>query len=255
MRASMMRLQGSLQRKAIASIATTRQPALRLAPLASDTQNSSRAPSASHNFSTTSVRRDDKPSHNNSPPNTTSRESILPQTHYDIFPSLGPAAIPPAGTFALDLGALKREFLQLQGRAHPDRVATDKKRQAEAASARINEAYKTLQNPLLRAQYLLSLRGIDVAEDETAKVEDQDLLMEVLETREVIEEAQTEEDLVPLKETNEKRVDASVAILDEAFRTDDLDTAKREAVKLRYWINIRESIHAWEQGKPVVLNH
>lgn len=191
----------------------------------------------------------------NAPPNTTSRETILPQTYYDIFPSLGPSAIPPQGPFALDLSLLKKEFLRLQGLTHPDRAPAEKKRQAEAASARINEAYKTLANPLLRAQYVLSLRGIDVAEDETAKVDDAELLMEVLETREVIEEAEREEDLVPLREANERRVEGSVGVLENAFKEDDVQTAKSEAVKLRYWINIRESIDGWEKGKPVVLAH
>ncbi|GAB7352733.1 hypothetical protein MBLNU459_g3087t1 [Dothideomycetes sp. NU459] len=185
------------------------------------------------------------------------RESLIPQTLYDIFPSLGGDAIPPSGPFALDLARLKREFLALQARAHPDRAPADRKRQAEAASARINEAYRTLQNPLLRAQYVLRLRGVDVADDETAKLgeDDQELLMEVLETREVIEEAQSEEELVPLRASNEERVEASVAVLEDAFRRDDLVAAKAEAVKLRYWINIRESIDAWEMGKPVVLVH
>jgi len=134
-------------------------------------------------------------------------------------------------------------------------MPANKKRQAEALSARINEAYKTLQNPLHRAQYLLSLRGIDVAEDETAKVEDPELLMEVLETRETIEDAQEEKDLAPLKEKNEGRIADSIDVLEDAFKNDDMDLAKSEAVKLRYWINIRESIDAWEQGKPVVLVH
>lgn len=130
-----------------------------------------------------------------------------------------------------------------------------KKRQAEALSARINEAYKTLENPLLRAQYLLGLRGIDVAEDETAKVEDPELLMEVLETRETIEEAQEEKDLDPLKQSNDARIQNSIQVLEQAFQSDDMDAAKSEAVKLRYWVNIRESIDSWEQGKPVVLVH
>jgi len=180
----------------------------------------------------------------------------VPQTHYDYFPqNLGAAAIPPLGKFAIDTKALKREFLQLQSKAHPDMAPEGKKRQAEALSARINEAYKTLENPLLRAQYLLGLRGIDVAEDETAKVEDPELLMEVLETRETIEEAQEEKDLDPLKETNEARIQDSIQVLEEAFKSDDMEAAKSEAVKLRYWVNIRESIDSWEQGKPVVLVH
>jgi molecular chaperone HscB len=131
---------------------------------------------------------------------------------------------------------------------HPQ---ADKKR-AEALSARINEAYKTLQNPLLRAQYLLSLRGIEVAEDETAKVEDPELLMEVLEQ---IEEAENEEDLEGMKDSNDERIRRSEKVLEQAFKEDDIERAKSEAVKLRYWINIKESIDNWEQGKPVVLQH
>jgi molecular chaperone HscB len=94
-----------------------------------------------------------------------------------------------------------------------------------------------------------------VAEDETAKVDDPELLMEVLETRETIEEAESEEDLVDMKTTNEGRIDKSVKVLEEAFEKDDIEMAKSEAVKLRYWINIKESLDGWEKGKPVVLQH
>jgi molecular chaperone HscB len=44
-------------------------------------------------------------------------------------------------------------------------------------------------------------------------------------------------------------------VLEQAFKDDDIDMAKGEAVKLRYWINIKESIDGWERGKPVVLQH
>jgi molecular chaperone HscB len=178
-----------------------------------------------------------------------------PQTHYTFFPRSLPAGPPPHGRFEIDLSALKREFLQLQGRAHPDLHPPEDKSKAQAMSARINEAYKTLQSPLLRAQYLLSLRGIEIAEDETAKVEDPELLMEVLEAREQIEEAESEEDLVGMKTENDARIEDSVKILEDAFAKEDIDGAKTEAVKLRYWINIKESLDSWEKGKPVVLNH
>ncbi|KAF2636329.1 Co-chaperone Hsc20 [Massarina eburnea CBS 473.64] len=182
-------------------------------------------------------------------------QSASTHTHYTFFPTTLPSGPPPQGSFSVDTTALKREFLQLQARAHPDLHPPSEKKKAQALSARINEAYKTLQSPLLRAQYLLSLRGIEVAEDETAKVEDPELLMEVLETREQIEEAQSEDDLVDMKKVNEKRIEESVGVLEETFREDDIDRAKEEAVKLRYWINIKESLDAWERGKPVVLQH
>ena len=182
-------------------------------------------------------------------------ESLRPQTHYEIFPDTTPLGPPPQGSFAIDTRKLRQEFLQLQAKAHPDRHQGADKARAEGASARINEAYKTLQNPLLRAQYLLSLRGIDVAEDETAKMEDPELLMEVLEMRENIESIEDEDELKPLKEANKTKIEESVAVLDAAFKADDLGTAKEEAVKLRYWVNIKESLDAWEKGKPVVLVH
>lgn len=183
------------------------------------------------------------------------KESLRPQTHYDIFPATLQAGPPPKGPFTIDTRQLRNEFLQLQAKAHPDLHHGQDKARAEGLSSLINEAYKTLQNPLLRAQYLLSLRGIEVAEDETAKVEDPDLLMEVLETREMIEEAQSEGELVPLKQENEGRIESSVRTLEEAFKKDNMEMAKSEAVRLRYWVNIKESLDGWEKGKPVVLVH
>ena len=150
---------------------------------------------------------------------------------------------------------LRKEFLQLQAVAHPDRHSAALKTRAEATSARINEAYNALQNPLLRAQYLLNLRGIDVAQDETAKVEDPELLMEVLDTREEIENAQEEEELEDLRRVNDGRIEESEKVLDTAFREDNMEIAKGEAVRMRYWVNIKESLDNWEKGKPVILVH
>jgi molecular chaperone HscB len=189
------------------------------------------------------------------PSNEAIKSNPIPKTHYEFFPKTLSSGPPPKGAFHIDARELRREFLQLQAVAHPDRHPSSLKTRAEATSARINEAYKTLQNPLLRAQYLLSLRGIDVAEDETAKVEDPELLMEVLDTREEIENAKEEEELGELKQINDERIDASEKVLDKAFREDDMDTAKAESVKLRYWVNIKESLDGWEKGKPVVLVH
>ena len=175
--------------------------------------------------------------------------------YYDLFPrtlSLGP---PPTGPFTIDPRALRREFLQLQALAHPDRHSGSNKARAEGTSALINTAYSTLLSPLKRAQYLLHLRGIDVAEDETAKVDDAELLMEVLEVRELIESAEEEGDLEELKRVNEGRRRESEGVLERAFREDDIEGAKRECVRLRYWENVRESLEAWERGKPVVLVH
>ena len=178
------------------------------------------------------------------------------RTHYDLFPNTAPSGPPPNGSFVVDLPKLKREFLQLQSRVHPDKFPTGPdKAKAEGASANINEAYKILQNPLLRAQYLLSLRGIDVAEDETAKTEDPELLMKVMEVREEVEDAGQESDLEGLKTDNDERIRIEEEAVAKAMEKDDLQAAKEAAVRLRYWVNIKGSLDAWEKGKPVVMHH
>lgn len=94
-----------------------------------------------------------------------------------------------------------------------------------------------------------------MANEETARVADPELLMLVLETREAIEEADSEAQLEPLRQENEERIAESEGRLAGAFARDDLEEARGEVTRLRYWVNIRESIHNWERGKPVVLEH
>ncbi|KAK6608474.1 hypothetical protein ACHAQE_003257 [Botrytis cinerea] len=198
------------------------------------------------------------PSPSASPEQTTPPVASTPQTHYDLFPLTLPRGPPPSGPFHVDVRALRNEFLRLQASAHPDLHSASNKARAEATSALINEAYKTLQSPLLRAQYLLGLQGVDV-HDETGKTGgeegDNELLMEVLETREEMEEAEEEGDLDGLKARNEERIVKSEDVVGKALESGDMETARRETVRLRYWVNVRDSLHAWEKGKPVVMVH
>lgn len=74
--------------------------------------------------------------------------------------------------FRIDDAALDARYRELQRDVHPDRFAgADDARQriAMQASARVNEAYRTLKDPVERGRYLLALRGIDaLAETDTA---------------------------------------------------------------------------------------
>lgn len=195
-------------------------------------------------------------------PTTVEDLNPAPHTHYSLFPQTLPAGPPPAGAFSIDLSALRKEFLQLQGRAHPDRHAGASKARAEAASSAINEAYKTLQDPLRRARYLLQLRGVDVEDDggklggDGAPGGDMELLVEVMEAREAVEEAGSEAEVEVLREENEERIARSVGVLEEAFAEGDVGGAGREAVRLGYWRNIAESLREWTgRGEGHVLQH
>lgn len=79
--------------------------------------------------------------------------------------------------------------------------------------------------------------------------------MEVLEVREAIESAEEEGELEGMKGVNQGRIRESEEVLGRCFAEDDIEGAKREVVRLRYWENVRESLEGWERGKPVVLVH
>ena len=115
-----------------------------------------------------------------------------------------------------------------------------------------------MSDPLLRAQYLLSLHyGTDVSSDEAAKLdggdsqqgEDAELLMTVMEAREVIEDAESEDQLLSVRKENDERVSNTVRILEKAFDEGDWETARQETVRLRYWVGIGESIKEWVSKK------
>ncbi|KAL9598147.1 MAG: hypothetical protein Q9219_004703 [cf. Caloplaca sp. 3 TL-2023] len=198
------------------------------------------------------------------------RESLAPQTHYDLFPSSLPSGPPPTGSFHLDPSILRKEFLQLQARAHPDRHQGEQKSKAEAASARINDAYKTLLNPLARARYLLSLHGVELGEDESIAGApegmsdgggaggnvDAAFLMDVMEVREGIEEAGSREEVEVMKARNDERRRESEDRLDRMFREGDIEAARRETVKLGYWVNVGTALEGWEKvGDGRVSEH
>lgn len=89
-----------------------------------------------------------------------------------------------------DLDARRRD---LQARVHPDRFAAEgaaAQRLAMQWAVRVNEAYQRLKDPLSRAAYLCALRGVPVdAERNTAMPAD--FLMQQMEWREALEEADT----------------------------------------------------------------
>src|SRR5262249_43745768 len=93
--------------------------------------------------------------------------------------------------FRFDADALDRAYRALQGEVHPDRFAAateSERRLALQSSARVNEAYQALRDPVARAQYLLSLHGID-AFDETDTTLAPDFLERQLERREAAADA------------------------------------------------------------------
>ena len=107
---------------------------------------------------------------------------MLAASHFELF------GLPEQ--FAIDAKDLNRRHLQLRTRMHPDRhigLAAEQLA-AEQLTARINEAYRTLSDPMLRSAYLLARRGRDPF-CETESGMPTGFLEEQLEMRERLEEA------------------------------------------------------------------
>ena len=71
----------------------------------------------------------------------------------------------------IDLAALEKTFYAQSRKLHPDRFAAKplaEQQAALAASSQLNDAYRTLRDPILRTEYLLSLQGIQLEEQSRA---------------------------------------------------------------------------------------
>lgn len=181
-------------------------------------------------------------------------------SYYKLFPKTFPNGGPPNSPFSPPLTALKQEYLRLQASAHPDKLApsasdADRTR-AEANSSTLSVAYRTLIDPLRRAQHVLAERmePDPLAEDAAAESGpagvggDEEFLMDVLMAREGIEDATSVEELEVLVAENKQRVEHTVQELERVFAEDDLAAAKTLTQKLSYWMGIdRQLQDAMEQ--------
>lgn len=167
------------------------------------------------------------------------------QNYFDLF------QLPVA--FDIDRTQLNSQFRELQSVCHPDRfvTASDAERLESAkATALINEARDTLLDDRLRARYMLSLKGVDF-NDEIDTAKDPTYLMEQMELRESIEDAEHASDPfdeldklynIVLQRKREVEHDFS-----RAYEQQDLIVAKQAALKMRFCERIISEIKRIEE--------
>lgn len=74
----------------------------------------------------------------------------------------------------VDLSPLEKAFYAQSRKLHPDRFASRPAAEQDAAleqSSRLNDAYRTLKDPILRTQYLLTLEGVELEEQSKSATE------------------------------------------------------------------------------------
>ena len=93
-------------------------------------------------------------------------------------------------SFEIDQAALKRKFLELSKKYHPDfHTLNDEGEQEDALKMSVlnNEAYKTLKNKELLTAYILELNGITLGDNDSIP---QDFLMEMMDINERLMDVQ-----------------------------------------------------------------
>lgn len=96
--------------------------------------------------------------------------------------------------FDLDLAAIEKTHRDLSRALHPDRFAqanASERRAALEKAASVNEAWRTLRDPVRRAEALFRTYGVEVGEEHEPKASPT-FLMEILEEREALAEARAE---------------------------------------------------------------
>jgi molecular chaperone HscB len=88
------------------------------------------------------------------------------------------------------MGALEQKFLQLSWKLHPDNFVNASEEEREISlkrSSELNDAYRTLRDPVARVEYLLSIEGMR-KEGATKQQAPANLLEEVFELNESLDE-------------------------------------------------------------------
>jgi molecular chaperone HscB len=164
------------------------------------------------------------------------------QNHFELF-GLQPA-------FTVDQQALERSYREIQARVHPDRFAHagDAERRASLQwTTRVNEAYRSLKNPVQRASHILALHGVDVA-FETNTAMPAAFLGQQMELREALESATRAKDVKSLDQL-EKSIAKDKEVLEKKLaQAIDADKDYRAAAGLVRELQFLEKLEAEIDG-------
>jgi|SRR5579871_4293015 len=137
---------------------------------------------------------------------------------------------------------------------HPDRHARADgatRVKSALATSELNQAYRTLRDPVRRAEYLLKLNGIDVSDEKSGKVAP-DFLVEMMELRERLQEARAARDEREIARLAVEVRGKSEGALDEiaaGFAAEALDRVAEALVAHRYFRRFLDEIEAYEDAR------
>ena len=160
--------------------------------------------------------------------------------------------------FDLDLESLGERFRSLSKRLHPDRFArgtSKERRYSLEQTTLLNNAHRTLKDPLKRAQSLLLLHGVDASGEPQPGQEREKVPIEFLEEtmadRERLMEAKMEggpAQVAKLAREVQGKHDAVVTELAGKLRAEQWQESAPLVSRLRYYARFLDEVEGRERG-------
>ena len=153
-------------------------------------------------------------------------------------------------TFSIDQTRLSTTYRALQKQYHPDKFVmhSDSERlTAMQKSTEINDAYQTLKNSCLRAQYLLLLAGHNIELQKT--LQDTDFLMQQMQWREKIASftEDDEDEIESFAENIQKQVTTLESLIASQLQTDKLEATADSVRKLKFMLKLQIELELLEE--------
>ncbi|WP_455365347.1 co-chaperone HscB [Kaarinaea lacus] len=159
-------------------------------------------------------------------------------------------------SYDIDLAELSTRYRKLQAAVHPDKFANAsdfERRMSMQQSALINEAYQTLKSPLLRARYMLQLKGVDLSNESSVNM-DSEFLMQQMHLREALEQVRGAEDpeakLLVITKEIEQAIAEQMTVLSHLFHENSEDQLPKIADyvrRMQFMVKLQQEAEALEE--------
>lgn len=172
--------------------------------------------------------------------------TTLPKDYFEFF-GLGRKLV-------LDPNLLQKKFYELSRQWHPDRFSRrplDEQDQALEVTSILNDGYRTLKNPVKRAEYLLTQEGFPIGEQRSRDVPPE-LLEEVFELNMLLEELrggdesqrpqleQAQRNFLAMRDKVDRQLEALFEKFDEAVP--ESESSKQVLQEIRGALNRRRYV-------------
>ncbi|WP_394201005.1 co-chaperone HscB [Shewanella waksmanii] len=154
-------------------------------------------------------------------------------------------------SYRVDTAILAERYRELQRAVHPDKFANaseQDKRMAVQRTAQVNDGYSTLKHPISRAEYMLSLQGLDLSHESTT-VKDMGFLMQQMEWRESLESVASHadpdeliDDLHDSFASYAKQISTELENVIESQDKDELNVAADLVRKLKFMAKLQDEL-------------